>query len=136
MPLLTEDQIILLKHRGHIENCDQDHPPAVKLHLPWTGCVWLLSEIDPEDPDIAFGLCDLGLGFPELGNVSLSELQSITFMEDIGVEQDPQFTGDFPMSVYAAAARANQAITTDPIALKQAQANLQRRAKPKHPRLS
>jgi hypothetical protein len=29
----------------------------------------------PEDPDIAFGLCDLGLGFPELGTVRISELQ-------------------------------------------------------------
>ena len=27
------------------------------------GCTWLLTEIDPEDTDIAFGLCDLGMGW-------------------------------------------------------------------------
>jgi len=28
---------------------------------------WLLTEIDSDDLDRAFGLCDLGLGMPELG---------------------------------------------------------------------
>jgi len=55
------------------------HPdqPVVKLFTPDGGCTWLLTEIDPEDPDIAFGLCDLGFGCPELGSVSLSELESV-----------------------------------------------------------
>ena len=29
---------------------------------------------DPDDEDTAFGLCDLGLGRPEVGQVSLSAL--------------------------------------------------------------
>ena len=37
-----------------------DHPPVVKLFAPDGGATWLLSETDPEDADIAFGLCDLG----------------------------------------------------------------------------
>lgn len=48
-------------------------PLLVKLFTPDAGATWLLSEIDPEDHDIAFGLCDLGLGFPELGFASLSD---------------------------------------------------------------
>jgi Protein of unknown function (DUF2958) len=51
--------------------------PVVKLYCSWNLAIWLLTELDPENPDIAFGLCDLGQGFPELGNVSLSELASI-----------------------------------------------------------
>jgi hypothetical protein len=42
-----------------------DFPPVVKLFTPDANCTWLLSEIDPEEPDIAFGLCDLGMGSPE-----------------------------------------------------------------------
>jgi hypothetical protein len=38
------------------------------------GATKLLTEIDPGDDDTAFGLCDLGLGCPEVGYVSLSEL--------------------------------------------------------------
>jgi hypothetical protein len=33
----------------------------------------LLTEIDPDDEDLAFGLCDLGLGSPELGWVRLDD---------------------------------------------------------------
>ena len=49
----------------------QDFWPVVKLFCPWGAATWLLSELDPEDEDIAFGLCDLGFGCPELGSVRL-----------------------------------------------------------------
>ena len=52
---------------------EPDFLPAVKLFMPERGFVWLLAELDPEQPDIAFGLCDLGMACPELGSVSLSE---------------------------------------------------------------
>jgi hypothetical protein len=56
---------------------EPDFWPVVKLFTPDRGCTWLLTEIDPEDRDIVFGLCDLGFGCPELGSVSLSELKSV-----------------------------------------------------------
>jgi hypothetical protein len=49
----------------------------VKLFAPDGNATWLLTEIDPDDGDRAFGLCDLGLGEPELGYVSLAELESV-----------------------------------------------------------
>jgi hypothetical protein len=30
---------------------------VVKLFTPDAACTWLLTELDPDDPDIAFGLC-------------------------------------------------------------------------------
>ena len=54
----------------------EDFRPVVKLFTPWGGCTWLLRELDPENPDIAFGLCDLGMGCPELGSVSLAEIEA------------------------------------------------------------
>lgn len=46
-----------------------DPYPVVKLFTPDAGATWLLTELDPEDDDLAFGLMDLGLGEPELGYV-------------------------------------------------------------------
>lgn len=46
----------------------------LKLFTPDVGVTWLLTEIVLEKRDHAFGWCDLGLGFPELGWVSLWEL--------------------------------------------------------------
>jgi hypothetical protein len=51
-----------------------DPHPVVKLFTPDAGATWLLTELDPNDEDLAFGLCDLGLGEPELGYVRLSDL--------------------------------------------------------------
>ena len=119
MDLFSTTQLSQLLSNGHEDNRDRDHAPVVKLILSGTNCVWLLSEIDPDCPDIAFGLCDLGMGFPELGNVSLSELLALCY-RGLMVEQDRNFTAEFPMSVYAQAARHEQAITEDRFALNQA----------------
>ena len=67
--------------------------------------MWLLTELDPEDPDIAFGLCDLGMGFPELGSVRISELQSLRGPGGLGIERDLGFVPDKTLSAYTADAR-------------------------------
>ncbi len=122
MNLFTKAQFEQLLANGR--NRDQDHPPVVKLFTPDAGCTWLLSEIDPEEPDIAFGLCDLGLRFPELGCVSLDELRSLRGKLGLPVERDLSFTAGHPMSVYAEAARWTECITEDRPALLQAAATL------------
>ena len=55
---------------------ERDHTPVVKFFDPAGAATWLISELSPGDPDILFGLCDLGMGFPELGDVRFSELAS------------------------------------------------------------
>lgn len=64
-----------------------------------------MTEIDPEDPDIAFGLCDLGMGYPELGSVSISELRALRGKLDLPVERDLWFEAKKPLSAYADEAR-------------------------------
>ncbi len=81
-----------------------DPMPVVKLFTPDGPCTWLLSELDPSEPDIAFGLCDLGVGFPELGSVRLSELESIRGSLGLPVERDLFFVAEQPLSAYADAA--------------------------------
>lgn len=82
-----------------------DHKPVVKLFTPWTGCTWLISELDPETPDIAFGLCDLGMGFPELGNVSLAEIISVRGPGGLAIERDESFRATHTLNEYAEEAR-------------------------------
>jgi hypothetical protein len=82
-----------------------DFYPIVKLFTPDAACTWLLTEIDPENPDIAFGLCDLGMGFPELGTVSLSELASVRGPLGLLIERDLHFEATKRLSAYAEEAR-------------------------------
>jgi len=78
--LITPSELNLLRR-----NCDEtgaailagrdapDHRPVIKLfNGPAT---WLITEID-EDLDRMFGLCDLGMGEPELGYASLAEIKA------------------------------------------------------------
>jgi hypothetical protein len=66
----------------------------VLLELPETGCRWLLTEVNPDDPGIAFGLCDLGMGFPEQGSVSLEELAELRNPFGQKVERNRSFRTD------------------------------------------
>lgn len=87
-----------------------DFLPVVKLFTPDGGCTWLLTEIDPDDHDRAFGLCDLGLGFPEIGVVSLAELARLSGRLNLPVERDLHFAPAKPISAYAAEARERGSI--------------------------
>ena len=82
---------------------EDDHRPVVKLFNPAGAATWLLTEIEG---DIAFGLCDLGMGSPELGSVSITELEAVQGPLGIGIERDMYFTADKTISQYAAAARS------------------------------
>ena len=81
-----------------------DFMPVVKLFTPDAGATWLLSEIMDYDHDIAFGLCDLGVGCPELGLVSISELESVRGCLGLPVERDRHFVADKNLSRYASEA--------------------------------
>lgn len=85
---------------------------VVKLFTPDAGATWLLTELDPADPDLAFGLCDLGLGCPELGYVHITELESLRGPMGLPVERDLHFEADRRISTYAADARQADRIRT------------------------
>jgi hypothetical protein len=80
-----------------------DFKPVVKLFTPDAQCTWLLTELDN---GLLFGLCDLGLACPELGYVSLIELQSVRGKLGLPIERDLHFTAIKTISAYADDARA------------------------------
>ena len=82
-----------------------DFCPVVKLFTPDGAATWLLSEIDPDEPDIAFGLCDLGVGCPELGSVRISEIESARGPLGMPIERDLHFKAKHRLTTYADQAR-------------------------------
>jgi Protein of unknown function (DUF2958) len=93
------------------DEAQEDFRPVVKLFCPWSGATWLLTELEPRDPDIAFGLCDLGMGEPELGNVSIMELKAVRGPGGLTIERDLYFKADKTLAAYASEARAEGRIT-------------------------
>ena len=91
-------------------NRDGDHLPVVKFFNPVGAATWLVTEMDPDENDYLFGLADLGMGFPELGGISLSELQDYRGPFGLGIERDLYFEPRYPIRIYAAAARSAQRI--------------------------
>lgn len=106
--LVSEAILARLLVNGHATAGGEDIDPApvVKLFTSDAGATWLLTEIDPDDPDRAFGLCDLGLGCPELGWVRFSELETVRGRLGLPVEVDRYFDAKASLSEYARKARA------------------------------
>jgi hypothetical protein len=105
--LITEEQRVQMLANGR-QSLEQEHfdpAPVIKLFTPDAGATWLLTEIDPDDHDHAFGLCDLGLGHPELGWVSLAEIATVRGGLGLPVERDLYFEARQPLSAYAREAR-------------------------------
>lgn len=105
MILLTDAQRTQLLANGR--QPDVDHVPIVKFFNPFGAGVWLATELEA-DGDTMFGLADIG--YPELGSWSFEELRSIRLPFGMGIERDLLFIGDFPISVWADAARETGSI--------------------------
>jgi len=117
--LLTDDirAKLLANGRANAERIADDgntHDfwPVVKVFCPWGWATWLLTEVDPEEPDIAFGLCDLGMNSPEIGSVRISELEAVRGPGGLRLERDLHFKADKRLSAYADEARKAGCIKT------------------------
>ena len=81
-----------------------DFVPVVKLYTPLAPARWLLTEIEPDDPDVAFGLCDLGFGQAEIGSVYLPDIAEADGR--LRVARDDEFAPALTLDQYAKHARA------------------------------
>src|SRR4051812_40095761 len=107
MILLTPDIRARLLENGrsqaHVRGTKDeiDFQPVVKVFTPGGGYTCLLTEIDPDDTDVAFGLYCLGRGRPKLGSVRLSEIAAVRGNLGLPPESDFWFAADKPLSAYA-----------------------------------
>jgi len=113
MTLFTRPQYEQLLHNGLMNCFGRDFVPVVKLHLPGMDCAWLLTELDPDDPMMAYGLGDLGTHQPHMGSIDLANLRTLKLPLNVALEQDEEFIGLYPISVYARAADECGLITED-----------------------
>ena len=115
---LLKNGRINLAHRLKDGNTE-DFEPVVKLFNPMGAATWLLSEleVDEDGNEIAFGLCDLGMGSPELGYVSLAEIASVRLPLGLYIERDLHFKAQAKLSVYIEAARRLHRITESTVDL-------------------
>lgn len=105
MALLNDAQRTRMLSNGEARTRDRtfDPFPVVKLYTLDAGAVWLLADLDA-DGDSAFGLCDAGLGSPELGDVSLTALEAMRGPRGMRVVADLDFAPSRTLSAYFAAA--------------------------------
>ncbi len=91
MKLMTKSIAKTIPAIGSTDGLDKkDVKVRLKIFNPCGGQTWFVTEYDPETEE-AFGLVDLGFGFPELGYFSIRELQSIEGPLGIGLERDLYF---------------------------------------------
>ena len=116
MELVTDELRQELLNNWNLE--DKDLKPVLKIFSPIGASTWMIVSMNPNDNDTMYGLCDLGMGSPELGYIPLSELQQIRIPFMAGVEmeleRDLYFEPKYSLAVYDTAAHLNEGITEDP----------------------
>jgi len=88
---------------------DTDPYPVLKLYTPDAGASWVLTALDA-DGDLAYGLIDVGTGFPELGMVSLKMLAGIKGPKGRPVAVEPGYKARKTLSAYVADAQRDGAV--------------------------
>ncbi|MGY2492611.1 DUF2958 domain-containing protein [Cupriavidus sp. CP313] len=109
---ITAEQRAQLLANGHAYANEKarDLLPVVRLFAPDAHATWLLAALDPADGDTAYGLCDVGIGMPELGHVRLSDLASIVGPLRRPILRDLYFRPTRPLSAYAQLAQLDGSI--------------------------
>ena len=107
MELITATMRKKLLHNGTLQRKrfyagkpDLDFRPIVKLFRGDGACRWLISELNPIYPDMAWGLCDLGLGSVELGMFRISEIQAHALPPSFPIERDKFFKAEKTIGEY------------------------------------
>jgi hypothetical protein len=111
-PFITDGERTQLLANGQTRSAalDFDPLPVVKLFTPDAHATWLLAALDPADGDTAWGLCDVGIGMPELGTVRLSDLLAIVGPLNQPILRDRYFQPTRTLSEYMRLARLNGSI--------------------------
>jgi len=112
MKLLTKaiENKLIKNFEKNNETGEENFKPVVKF-FGGGACTWLITEYDKEN-ELFFGLADLGMGYPELGWISKTELENVRFQFGLGVERDQYWEADKTLSEYSKIATQNQRIVS------------------------
>lgn len=99
--LISKDilqELIANEERSQQGVSELDMVPVVKLFTPDAGATWVIvTGAKTGDDLIMFGWCDLGVGFPEYGTVSLNEILAVRGVYGLPVERDRFFSTDLSL---------------------------------------
>ena len=101
MKLITKD--IKRLCASNLKKPEEARRPYLKLFNAFGQGTWLISEIN-EDGTM-FGLCDLGMGCPELGYVALSEMTEMRMGSVPMIERDQYWAPEKTLMQYYEDAR-------------------------------
>jgi hypothetical protein len=112
MKLITDEHraTMLANDARYATDPSLDPVPVVKIFNPMGAATRLLCSLDRNDPDIAYGLCDLGFGTPEIGSVRISEMESCVLALGLRLERDLYFRPAKTLGQYADEARAHGSV--------------------------
>lgn len=105
MKLLTAEQMRRLQRQwAEREQANRtgrayDPKPPLKLFTADAGATWLIAALSP-DGCTAWGVCDLGLGFVEIGELDMAELRAVRGQLGLPVERDRWFKPDRTIGQY------------------------------------
>ena len=88
MKLITKELDTKLTKAGY-----DGETAIMKLFCPWGSATWIITGRDPEQPDVLYGVADLGMGCVEAGSIYLPELVKIRHWSGLKIERDMHFTG-------------------------------------------
>lgn len=121
MPLIEPEQFAHMASNGL--SPDHNHKPVVLLQAKHRGepiMQFLLTHVDPEYPDRAFGLIDFGTGKPRRTMIFIQQLENPNPNYDMQIEQVNGFVAEYPIDVYEKAAHMLGKITQNKPALQMA----------------
>ena len=92
--LLTQEIIDKLAENGLQAVADRnfDPTPVCQLFTPDANATWLLFWSYPGKPDRVRAIVDLGVGFAELGDISIREIKEVRGGLGLPVERDLYFS--------------------------------------------
>lgn len=116
--LFTKHDLKLLHKNGEASLARKgQHMPALKIFNPHGPGLWLISELDPSEPDHLYALFETYNRKPCLGWISREHLEDCRVQYSnhyVPLQSDRTFEPKATIDIYARAARATGRITEDP----------------------
>lgn len=118
MTHFSKTELATLLDNGRADNHGKDHVPVARFFLKGIGGTLLITELRDQDNGMAYGLCDVGAGQCKVTQFDLKAFAEVMERHGYDMKRDAKFKGQYPLSVYAKAAKRRRALSDLQYALK------------------
>ncbi len=110
--MFTEQQKTELLNNGQSQNSGKNHIPVAYIEARKIGFSFLITEINPQNTDLVFGLCDYDCDL-RFSSFSIKELEKDLEDRKSSLSANLDFLGRHPIAVYAKVAKEVGTIVID-----------------------